>query len=151
MTPLETDLLAELIRQKHRCLARLRDLGGTQLQLIDEGNMTDLLKILSAKQQLISELDTIERRLDPFRDQTPESRRWRSPEDRRLCARQVQECDLMFSQIVAQEKQGEQCLLRRRDEVSARLDGIHATARAHVAYTGDGAPPVGQLDLSSES
>jgi hypothetical protein len=151
MNAFETDQLAQWIRQKHRCLVQLHELGGRQLRLIDEGNMTDLLMVLSAKQQLITELDRIERKLDPFRPQKPDERRWRCEEDRARCARQIEQCESLFAEIVAQEKRGEQLLRRRRDEVSARLDTAQTAGHAHHAYTASDAPRANQLDLSSES
>ena len=43
--------------------------------------MTDLLKLLAAKQTVLDQLQQVERQLDPFRDEDPEARVWRSPAD----------------------------------------------------------------------
>ena len=45
----------------------------------------------------------------------------------------------MLREIIAQEKQSEAVLSRRRDEAAARLQGMHAAGQARGAYTAAGA------------
>lgn len=151
MTTFETDLLAELIGRRCDCLRELRDMGRWQLELIGKGTMTELLDLLSTKQRLLGELQRIERGLDPFRGQDPQARRWRSPERRQQCARQLEECESLVEEIVDRERQSERELTRRRDEVAAQLQGLHRAGQARGAYTAQPGPGVSQIDLSSES
>ena len=90
MAVLETDILVQLIRAKHACLVQLRDMGRRQLELIEAGDLTALLELLSAKQRPLSELQRAERALGPFRAQNAAERRWPSPEDRAACAAQIE-------------------------------------------------------------
>jgi flagellar biosynthesis/type III secretory pathway chaperone len=150
MTALETDLLAELIRRKLDCLVELREMGEKQLELVAEDRITDLLDVLSAKQRFLMELQRIERAMDPFRGQKPEQRRWRTPESRKDCARQIEECERLLAQIVVQEKQAEGELIRRRDAVAQRLQGVHSASQARGAYSDHLQPGASQLDLLSE-
>ena len=53
---LATDVLAELVVKKHDLLVQLRDVGLRQIELIDGGDMTQLLKLLSSKQRLLNGL-----------------------------------------------------------------------------------------------
>jgi len=129
MTLSDTQVLAELIRAKRACLAALRDLGRKQLELIGAGNMTGLLDLLAAKQPAVGRLQQIEQALEPFRGQDPESRRWPSPEDRRLAAGEAAECESLLAEILSQEKCAEAELLRRRDETALRLDEAGGTRR----------------------
>lgn len=145
---LSTDLLGDLIRRKHNCLLHLRDLGQRQLGLVRQGSMDELLDVLAAKQHLLVELQRIERGLDPFRKQDPEARSWRSPEDRQRCAEELARCDALLAEIMTQEKQSEQELIRRRDEAARRLQGAHTAAQARQAYAGD-PPATAGLDLTS--
>ncbi len=145
---LSTDLLGDLIRRKHNCLLHLRDLGARQLGLVRQGSMDELLDVLAAKQQLLVELQRIERGLDPFRGQDPEARAWRSPDDRQRCAEELARCDALLAEIMAQEKQSEQELIRRRDEAARRLQGAHTAAQARQAYAAGPPAPAG-LDLTS--
>jgi flagellar biosynthesis/type III secretory pathway chaperone len=148
---LETDVLAELIDEKHKLLEQLRDLSRRQSELVERGDMTKLLNVLSAKQKLLHELGCIERRLDPFRDQAPESRRWRSPADRRRVQQTAERCDAMLDEIMSVEKQSETALIRRRDEAEQRLQGVHTASQARNAYTRPAGPNSSQLDLTSDT
>ncbi len=150
MTAFETDLLARLVEAKYACLAQLRDMGRRQLELIDEGNMTALLDLLAAKQRSIIKLQKIERGLDAFREQQPDERQWKTPEQRRRCAEQLQQCETLLGEIVSQEKCSEGAMIRRRDETADRLQGVHRAGQARGAYTTTPAATISQLDLSSE-
>jgi hypothetical protein len=144
---IDTNLLTQLVRAKHACLLRLRGMGQKQLELIEEGNMTGLLDLLSAKQRPLSELRQIEQALGPFRAQDPEQRRWSSPEARDACARTANECENVLREILKREKQCETELVRRRDEAAVRLQGFHVAGQARGAYTGGSARGISQLDL----
>jgi hypothetical protein len=146
----ETDLLAELIRSKHACLIRLREMGRRQLELIERGEITPLLDLLAEKQRSIMELQQIERDLEPFRGRDPDHWRWRKPEDRSRCAEQLRECEALLSEIVGQEKRSEKVLSRRRDEAAKRLQGVHLAGQARGAYTAGPESQISQLDLSSD-
>ena len=151
MAALETDLLAELIRDKHACLVQLRDMGRRQLELIGQQNMTALLDLLATKQRWLVKLQDLERRLDPFRGQDPDRRQWRCEERRQECARQLGECEALLAEIVRQEKRGEADLTVRRDEAARRLQGAHLAGQARGAYMAETRPEVSQLDLASET
>jgi hypothetical protein len=138
MPSLDTNLLADLVRAKHTCLVQLRDMGRRQLELVDEGNMTALLDVLSAKQRPLVELQRIEKALDPFRSQDPQQRCWRTAEDRAACADCLRQCDDLLAEIVGQEKRSEAALARRRQETAIQLSGVHLAGQALGAYA---APP----------
>ena len=150
MTPLETDTLSELIRQKRDLLLRLRNMGKRQMEFVAEGEMTQLLDVLAAKQRVLGNLQRVERGLDPFRSQDPETRVWRSAEARAECSELLDECQRLLGETVEQERQSEAALTVRRDEAAVRL---HTVARGRLrtgAYTHYGQTSVGHLDLSSE-
>jgi hypothetical protein len=151
MTKLETDILADLIRAKRACLVRVRDMGRRQLELIDGADMTGLLDLLSVKQQALTQLQRIERTLDPFRGQDPGQRIWRSPQERQNCAAQIQQCEALLAEIISQEKCGESALMRRRDEAAVRLQEVHLAGQARGAYSAQPHDAINQLDLLSES
>ena len=149
MTDHDTQSLANLVAKKHECLAQLRDLGARQLELIDAGNLTDLVKVLSAKTHLISALQEIEDRLAPFHAQDPADRAWRSPEERALCADHAAKCQEILGEIVRQEKQSESHLSRRRDEVGVQLHDAHVAGQARGAYFAQSGAQTGMLDVTS--
>ena len=151
MTALDTDLLAELIRRKHDCLVQIDELGRRQDALIADHDMAQLLKLLAAKQQLLGQLQQIEKALDPFRGQKPEARTWRSSELRDQCADLLRRCETLLAAIVARENEGQARLRGRRDEAAAQLQGHHDANRARGAYVAQGRGDTNRLDLSSES
>ena len=134
MNRLDTDQLTDLVGKRLRCTSRLRDLALRQQKLIREGEMGGLLALLADKQRLFDALRRVDRQLDPYRDQDPEARLWRSVEDRQRCARALQCCDQLLSEIRHLEKQSEQMLIRRRDELADTLQGAHVAAAAQDAY-----------------
>lgn len=148
--PPETDLLNELIGRKHACLRRLREMGNRQLELVRAGTITELLDVLSAKQRVLGQLEKIERQLDPFRNQDAAGRRWQSEDERRLCARRLDECQALLAEIAAQENESRRELVRRRDLAAVELEGVHRAVRARGAYHAQLPPGPGQIDLLSE-
>ncbi|MDZ4782439.1 MAG: hypothetical protein SGJ19_19510 [Planctomycetia bacterium] len=147
----QSERLAELIERRHRYLTLMRDLGAQQSALIASGEMTQLLRVLAAKQRVMMELERVERDLDPYRPQSAEERQWRSTELRDRCRLQIEESKSLLAEIVAQEKEGEGQLQRRRDEAAERLAGAHFAHQAHSAYQSAPHSTVSQLDLASES
>ncbi len=148
---LDTDLLAELIGKKHAILEKVRDLSRRQSDLIGDGNMTRLMSVLSAKEKLLTSLQDLQRKLNPFRNQDPDARKWRSPEDRQRCQQLSSRCEALIGEIMLVEKRSERELVQQRDVVAARLQRAHSSAQASRAYAASPVPESRKLDLSSES
>lgn len=146
-----TQLLTTLLDRKHDHLVQLRDLGARQLEQIDAGDMTTLLKILAAKQRLLADLQTIDRELDPFRGESPEARTWRSETERQRTAQLMTRCQLLFSEIVSQEREAESRLVVQRHDAEQQLRGMHVASHAQHAYSQYPVATSGSLDLSTES
>ena len=150
MTVTKTDLLAELIERKLDCLVRLHDMGNKQFEFAKADRITELLDVLAAKQRVLIELQRIERQLAPFRDQDPTRRRWPTPGKREKCAQQLAQCEALLAKIIAQERQSEGEMIRRRDDLADRLQGIHVARQARGAYTAESRRRVSRIDLASE-
>lgn len=148
---METDLLTSLIGKKHDVLEKIRQLSRRQTEFVTQGEMTGLMNVLSVKQTLIVELTQLERQLDPFREQDPDRRTWRSAEDRIRCRQVAERCTALLQEIMLIEKQSEAELRTRRDDVAQKLDTIQHAAHARAAYA-NFAPHVttSQLDLTSD-
>lgn len=129
-----TDQLAELIRRKHQVLVQLRDVGQRQSAFVSSGDTTALLKLLAAKQNLLSTLQEIERHLSPYYGEDPDRRAWRSPQDRAQCAQQAADCNKLLEEIVELEKSGAEKMIVRRDEMAHRLQQFHVTSQVRSAY-----------------
>jgi hypothetical protein len=151
MSVFETDVLSDLIGRKRSCLGQLRAIGERQLDLVRQGSVSDLLELLAVKQHVLVQLQQLERQLDRFRGEAPAQRRWRSPDARQECAARQAECESLLAEIMAQERQSEQELTRRRDEAAARLEKMHTASQARGAYLAEPRGGLARLDLISDT
>ena len=148
------DQLAELMAQRHQCLSQMHKLGLKQTELVSSGEIGALLRLLSVKNQLIVALQTIERQLAPFHGEDPQARSWSDPSVRERCARQADECQKLLDDIMQMERQNEQIMLQRRDQLASQLQTAQSGLTARRAYQSQ-QRPVGaatatdQLDLRS--
>jgi hypothetical protein len=145
-----TERLAALVRAKHDVLEQILALAETQKTVIAEEDMDRLLSILAAKQPLMSELGRLERALDPFRQEDPESRQWRTPADRRACQKWAERAAAMLATLMAIETECDALLRGRRDATARQLTAVGDAIAARRAYAVVGAAQRG-LDLSSET
>jgi hypothetical protein len=129
-----TERLAELVRKKHEVLTHLRETGRRQMELVSSGDISSLLKLLAAKQQLIGTLQAVEHELTPYYADDAEKRNWSSPKERADCARQVAECNAILEEIVGLEKLGAEKITIRRDEVAEQLQQVHSATQVRGAY-----------------
>lgn len=144
---METQRLAELIDEKHGILVQLRELAEKQTGLIDQADMKSMMSLLSARQTLLAEIQRVERQLDPFREQDPESRQWPSVEARQRTRDVAADCDRLLQEIMMIDKHSEGSLIHRRDKAAERLQGVHTASAARDAYTKTPSGSTGQLDL----
>ena len=147
----DTHQLAFLVERKLESLALLVRLGRQQLALIEAGEMGMLLKLLAAKQSLLAQLQDLDRQLDPFRDEDPESRQWPSAAARAECQRQAALCAELLGEAMQLEKQAERHMVRRRDEAVARLQGVHSAAEASHAYAASSIHPLSRAAMCDEN
>ena len=149
--PTTTTELAGLIRRKHGCLSQLRDLGTRQLELVESGDMPQLLKVLAAKGHLIAVLQSIEGELEPYRTEDPESREWSDAELRTKTGELSAECQQLLAEVIQQEKNAEGRMTLRRDEAASQLQGAHVATNARQAYQSEPSTSRRTLDLSSDA
>lgn len=148
---MSTKQLAELIDQKHNLLVQLHQLGRQQGALIRAEDINNLLVLLSTKQTLLNQLQTVEQQLEPYRHQDPETRPWATLSHRQKCAEVARQCEALLSEIVQIERQSEEEMERRRDVAAARLEDAGSAAEARKAYMPPGHLRAEKLDLYSGS
>jgi hypothetical protein len=146
----ETDLLAALIAKKLAVLEQLRDLARRQSDVIADDDVPRLLAVLSAKQRVMTELQKIQKQLEPFRRQDPEARRWRGVAERQRCRQLAERSEALLGEIMLMEKQSESEMIRRRDTARTRLEALHSSAAATRAYIDGPGPPRSTLDICSD-
>lgn len=145
----DTDRLAELVAQKRQLLQSVQELAVRQEELVDRGEMTTLLEVLTVKQKLLDQLQRVERCLAPFREQAPETRSWRTEQLREQTADSLEMCQRLLADILQREKRCEATLLQRREETAAQLRNLCTSGQMLAAYRTAEAYPQSQLDLVS--
>jgi hypothetical protein len=145
-----TEQLATLIRRKAELLGLLKQFTERQMTVIAQEDTGLLLRLLAGKQTLVDQLQAVERDLAPFRDQDPEQRFWRRPEDRLECQQLATRCEALIREILDLDRRGEGELIRRRDAAAELLAGLHDSAHAQRAYLQVPESIGGGFDLLSE-
>ncbi|PQO26738.1 hypothetical protein C5Y96_19840 [Blastopirellula marina] len=147
----ETDQLVQLIDKKHEVLTQLLTLSQYQLRLAGHSDyIDDLMRVLAAKQTLIERLTYIDRTMDPFRQQNPETRVWRSASERTQCSQKAQQCEVLLTELKEIEQKSTEVVATHRDEISRMLQETHASADSASAYNDMNVPTSRGFDLTAE-
>jgi hypothetical protein len=140
---------AALIDSRLAVLVQLLALARRQAAVIGENDLATLLSVLAGKQQLVTELQAIDRQLAPYRQQPPQSRQWSSPDERTRCQQQAARCEAVLREILVIERQAEEQITQQRDDAAQRLATFNQSAQAARAYIPAGPPPTsGMLDVT---
>ncbi|MCH2115166.1 MAG: hypothetical protein MK171_09700 [Pirellulales bacterium] len=126
--------MTALIAKRLSCLTKLRDLGCKQSDLVTAGAISDLLRLIAAKNQLFVMLQAVEQQLTPYHADEPENRQWESSEQRTHCATQVSASTQLLEEVMQLERDNEKKMVRRRDALAGQFQAAHATSAAHTAY-----------------
>lgn len=146
-----TDRLTDLIERKHDVLTQLCKLSACQFRLAGHDNhVDDLMRVVAAKQTLIERLLELDRQIDPFRAEPPESRTWRSAADRARCSGLARACQAMLDDLRSLETEGTQRVQTHRNEISRQLQETQSASGSLAAYHGADQPARGGFDLSAE-
>jgi len=153
MTPrfAETERLAELLQSKLDVVQELYKLSKRQSDVIGEGNLTHLMRVLAAKQHLLTSLQETEQQLTPYRDQDPDTRIWKSEQARESARQLAQECERVLRETMLIERQCESEMIARRDQAAEKLQGAHNATEARRAYGQSNDTKRARFDMSSES
>lgn len=126
--------LARLVDQRHACLVQMHKLGVKQSELVVSGEIGALLRLLSIKNQLIVALQSIEQQLAPFQLQDPQARYWPSKNMREQCADQLERCQRLLDEIMHMERENEEKMIERRDQLANQLQVAQSASTARRAY-----------------
>ena len=129
-----TQLLYDLILEQRKILLELKHFAETQLQIVQENELGKLVSLLATKQQAIQRLQDVDRRLNPFRDQDPDSRQWSSTEQRDECRRMAKECPRLLADVMKLEQASEEILTQQREQVTQQVDQSIARSQAAASY-----------------
>jgi flagellar biosynthesis/type III secretory pathway chaperone len=151
VNPLSTERLSQLITAKHEVLTQLRALADRQFEALASDDVDRLLTILAQKQKLLNQLQGLERLIDPFRQQDPESRAWPSPQARRECQLLADRASVLLTEIVALEQAASAKAVETRNQTAMQLAEVNSALAAREAYVSPPGMAHGGLDLLSET
>lgn len=148
---MDSRTIAQLVHTRWRLLRDLVERGRRQREAIAAGRMSELMALLSEKQQPLEQLGETSKRLGAAADQLPDAGGWDSAEDREACLREHEACQQMLAELVELESDCEAALTAGRDAIAKQLTQSEGARRAASGYA-EAAAQGGRgerLDLSS--
>jgi hypothetical protein len=142
-----TEHLARLVSAKLQVLKILVQLGERQLAMVERGELASLIKLLAAKQTVLSQLQALDGELAPYRNDDPDSRRWASPASRAACQAQATEANHLAKRSLELEKQAESLMIAQRDAAGQALSTLQTAADARTAYIPTFLPALASLQI----
>ena len=144
--------LADLIQQRWSILNHLLEISRLQMDAILQGQMSDLMRLLSDKQQPLNQLIEIAEQLGNAHEDVAKERFWTSEDARQRCRVRQEECEKMNLELLAIEAECEAKLSQNREEIRGRLARVDAGWQAVTGYSDNSlkATSGGTLDLSSD-
>ncbi len=130
---LTTERLAHLVHQKTVLVRELHKLVTKQQDMI-RNHEVDLIPLLAVKQRVIEALNEIDHAMDPFRQQDPETRYWKSAECRAACREQAEQCEALFRQVLLLENECNRALQEQHQKTRDQLQGAVVAGQASRAY-----------------
>ncbi len=127
--------LSELIAQRWSTLHELLDLGRRQSEAINEGRMSDLMRILSDKQAPLNRLSEIADSLRAATNDDPLQRPWPNQSMRQACRDQQEQCDQLHTELLAIEAACEAALQENRQSIQRNIDQLNASHQAAKHYS----------------
>jgi len=144
--------VAALIEQRWEILNRLLGISRLQMAAIEQGQMSDLMRLLSEKQKPLNQLIELGGQIGAANADHSRERHWDSDEARQRCREQQDECEKMNLELLAIEAECEAKLSHNRDELRQRLERVDSGWQAVSGYADQTAKSTigGSLDLSSD-
>ncbi|MBL8889771.1 MAG: hypothetical protein JNL67_07310 [Planctomycetaceae bacterium] len=148
---LTTERLAHLVHQKSILVRELHKLVSKQQTMI-RNQEVDLIPLLAVKQRVLETLNEVDRAMDPFRQQDPDRRIWKSTEVRNACRDEADQCESLFRQVLLIENDCSMVLQQQQQKTREQLQGAVAAGQVSRAYQQNQTSGTSQhrLDLVSE-
>ena len=144
--------LATLVSRRLATLNRLHEIGARQIDAIQGGRMSELMRILSEKQSPLNELSSIAEQLRAASADDPAARQWESQAQREQCRLEQETCERLHLDLLAIEAECEAALQQSRLEVEQEVRRIDGAKQAVTQYSSqDSVSRSGdRLDLASD-
>ena len=144
--------VATLIQQRWEILDQLLSISRLQMKAIEQGQMSELMRLLSEKQKPLNKLIKLGDQLGVASADDSDERLWDSNDIREQCRKQQDDCEKLNLELLAIEAECESKLSQNRDELRQRLERVDSGWQAVSGYADHStqATTGGSLDLSSD-
>jgi hypothetical protein len=129
-----TKKLQELGSLKLHLLRSARELSIQQFEVMHSDDVTTLLTVLSRKSELLDTLRTLQKDLDPYREQQPEARHWDSEEERLACRKTFEEIDRLLEELTQMDNQAIEQMTQQRDAMASQIAQFATAEAVQNAY-----------------
>lgn len=131
---MSTHNLSELLQKRLYHIEELARYSKRQLEIIQSADVTLLLELLARKQHCMHEITACERKLDPFRNEKPEQRKWASEEERLKADSMINYSKELINYVKELDAQSEQSLIQLKDRTQKQMKQLETGSVAAGAY-----------------
>lgn len=143
--------LLELFGREQACYTSLLDLSRRQKEVIEHGEVDDLLQILGQKQKVLARVGEIENQLLPYKRNWPAVRAGLDGNDRQVLDLALSTVEELLAELIALERHSEDLLVKRRDLVEVELHEAAKGGAVQQVYQGKiGDTPSRILDVRGD-
>lgn len=127
--------LLEYFGREQACYTSLLDLSRQQKQLIEEGDIDQLLTTLGHKQQILGRVAEIETKLRPYKDRWSDLRLTMSTDDRSMIDLALSTVEDLLSELISTEQDCEKLLVGQINVVQNDLEEVSTAQGVNDAYS----------------
>jgi len=129
-----TKKLQELGSLKLHLLRSARELSIQQFEVMQSDDVATLLTVLSRKSEILDTLRTLQKDLDPYRNEQPEDRQWDSAEERLSCRKTFEEIDRLLEELTQMDNLALEQMTQQRDAMACQIAQFATAEAVQNAY-----------------
>jgi len=129
-----TKKLQELGDLKLHLLRAARELSIQQVEVMQSDDVATLLTVLSRKSEILDTLKTLQKELDPYRNQEPEDRIWDSPDEQASCRKTFEQIDRLLEELSQMDNLALDQMTQQRDAMASQIAQFATAEAVQNAY-----------------
>ncbi len=145
-----SDRLIDLLKQQRECYGELKRLAQNQRQLITDQNPEALLTILAERQRLVDRLASLNKALQPFRQEWSETYTLMNDDRRLTVRRMLDEINTLLGSILVTDAEDSRLLAAGKENIRTQLVTTTTGRMANSAYAAQAYRTV-KIDASQEA
>jgi hypothetical protein len=126
--------LRELIKLQEGLLMRLATVSSQQLELVQSGNMTELLRVLGYKQQLLDENDEIRNEIKLLGGIESNQHIWQNEAEKNRVNESLEHCRRLFEEIIRNDTQSMNETETQRADLLKEIKRFGQISQTQIGY-----------------